>query len=104
TMPLLAVFMAYLAILAGFAGEALGGTMTWVQYETETLRSLTLHDVVPATLKTVVFGYLIGVTGCYYGMNASGGTEGVGRAATRSVVLSILLVLLSDVLLVKAIQ
>jgi phospholipid/cholesterol/gamma-HCH transport system permease protein len=104
TMPLLTVFMAYLAIFAGFAGEALGGTMTWVLYETNTLQALTLHDVVPATLKTVVFGYLIGVTGCYNGMNASGGTEGVGRAATRSVVLSILLVLLSDVFLVKVIQ
>jgi phospholipid/cholesterol/gamma-HCH transport system permease protein len=65
---------------------------------------LTLQDTVPAILKTVVFGYLIGVTGCYCGMNARGGTEGVGEAATRGVVVSIFLVLLADVGLVRVIQ
>ena len=55
-------------------------------------------------LKTAVFGYLIAVTGCYQGMNAGGGTEGVGQAATRGVVVSILLVLISNVALVKVIQ
>jgi phospholipid/cholesterol/gamma-HCH transport system permease protein len=104
TMPLLTVFIAYLALSAGFLGEAAGGTMSYRQFLNETVRVLTLHDVVPATLKTVVFGYLIGVTGCWYGMQAHGGTEGVGRAATRGVVVSIFLVLVSDVFLVRIIQ
>jgi phospholipid/cholesterol/gamma-HCH transport system permease protein len=104
TMPLLTVFMAYLALTAGFLGEAVAGTLSWRQYLNETLRALTLHDALPAVLKTMVFGYLIGVTGCYHGMEAYGGTEGVGRAATRGVVVSILLVLVSDVLLVRVIQ
>jgi len=52
----------------------------------------------------VVFGYLIGVTGCWFGMTATGGTEGVGRAATRGVVVSTLLVLVGNVLLVRLIQ
>jgi phospholipid/cholesterol/gamma-HCH transport system permease protein len=51
-----------------------------------------------------VFGYLIGVSGCYFGMSAQGGTEGVGRAATRGVVVSIFLVLMSNVFLVRVIQ
>src|SRR5262249_9099180 len=103
-LPLLTVFIAYLAILSGFLCEAVGGSMTWAQYQAETLRLLTLHDAVPAVLKTVVFGYLIGVTGCYQGMTAHGGTEGVGRAATRGVVGSIFLVLVANVLLVRLIQ
>jgi phospholipid/cholesterol/gamma-HCH transport system permease protein len=65
---------------------------------------LTLHDAVPAVLKTIVFGYLIGISGCWFGMNAQGGTEGVGQAATRGVVVSIFLVLVADVVLVKLIQ
>jgi phospholipid/cholesterol/gamma-HCH transport system permease protein len=65
---------------------------------------LTLADAMPATLKTVVFGFLIGVAGCHYGMSAHGGTEGVGRAATAGVVASLFLVLASNVLLVRAIQ
>jgi phospholipid/cholesterol/gamma-HCH transport system permease protein len=46
----------------------------------------------------------VATTGCYFGMNAGGGTEGVGRAATRGVVVSTLLVLISNVVLVKLIQ
>jgi phospholipid/cholesterol/gamma-HCH transport system permease protein len=104
-LPLLTVFISYLGILSGFLAETLsGGSLTWAQYHTESLRNLTLRNVLPATLKTVVFGYLIGVSGCYFGMQAGGGTEGVGRAATRSVVVSIFLVLIADVVLVRAIQ
>jgi phospholipid/cholesterol/gamma-HCH transport system permease protein len=51
-----------------------------------------------------VFGWLIGASGCYFGMNARGGAEGVGRAATAGVVAALFLVLVSDVLLVKVIQ
>jgi phospholipid/cholesterol/gamma-HCH transport system permease protein len=105
SLPLLTVFISYLGILSGFLAEALsGGGLSWTQYHTECVQDLTLSKVLPANLKTVVFGYLIGVTGCYFGMQASGGTEGVGRAATRSVVASIFLVLIADVVLVRAIQ
>jgi phospholipid/cholesterol/gamma-HCH transport system permease protein len=103
-LPLLTIFIAYAAILSGFLAELLVGTMSWTQYSTECLRLLTLRDVVPALLKTMVFGYLTGVTGCYFGMHATGGTEGVGRAATRSVVGSIFLVLVSNVVMVMLIQ
>jgi phospholipid/cholesterol/gamma-HCH transport system permease protein len=104
SLPLLTLFIAYLALGAGYVAELLGGSLSWTQYQTECLRVLTLGDVVPATLKTTVFGYLVGVTGCYFGMNARGGTEGVGQAATRSVVFAIFLVLVADVILVKLIQ
>jgi phospholipid/cholesterol/gamma-HCH transport system permease protein len=104
TLPVLTLFISYLALGTGYVAEAVGGSLSWTQYETACLKVLTLHDAVPAVLKTVVFGLLIGVTGCWFGMTARGGTEGVGRAATRAVVVSIFLVLVSDVLLVKVIQ
>jgi phospholipid/cholesterol/gamma-HCH transport system permease protein len=103
-LPLLTVFMAYLALMAGYGAEALGGTMTWKLYLSKTLEVLTLRDVLPAVLKTVVFGYLIGMTGCFYGLSATGGTEGVGQAATRGVVFSIFVTLVANVFLVRIIQ
>lgn len=103
-LPLLTVQISFLAILGSYGAELLGGKMPWQEYQNECLRSLRIEDVIPATLKTVVFGYLISVTGCYFGMTARGGTEGVGRAATRGVVMSIFLVVVSNVLLVKMIQ
>jgi phospholipid/cholesterol/gamma-HCH transport system permease protein len=53
--------------------------------------------------KTVVFGFIIGTVSCFLGYTATGGAAGVGRASTRSVVFSSLLVMLSDVILVKTI-
>lgn len=104
SLPLLTIFIAYLALTTGYLAEMVGGSMTLTGYQNEVLRVLTLKDVVPAVLKTVVFGYLIGVAGCFYGMTARGGTEGVGRAATSGVVVSIFLVLVADVVLVRAIK
>jgi phospholipid/cholesterol/gamma-HCH transport system permease protein len=103
-LPLLTIKIICLAIAGGFLAEQLGGAMAWGEYRNSCLSGLRLEDVIPAVLKTVVFGYLIGMTGCYCGMTAQGGTEGVGRAATRGVVLSTFFVIISDVLLVRLIQ
>lgn len=104
TLPLLTIYMGAIAIGSSFVAEMLGGSLSFTQYQTDVLRGLAKAQIVPATLKTIVFGYLIAVTGCYFGMQTGGGTEGVGRAATRGVVYSILLVLVSNVVLVKLIQ
>ncbi|HMP03570.1 MAG TPA: ABC transporter permease [Gemmatales bacterium] len=103
-LPILCIFVNWLAIVSGFLAEAVGGTMTWDAYQREALRYLKLKDVIPATLKTVVFGYLIGVAGCAAGLAAEGGTEGVGRAAHRAVVSAMLAVLCADVLCVRLIH
>lgn len=103
-LPLLTLFITDVALAAGYVAEALGGSMTWQQYVNECLRVLRLGDVVPAMLKTSVFGYLVGLVGCWKGLTARGGTEGVGRAATGAVVVSIFLVFVADVVLVKIIQ
>jgi phospholipid/cholesterol/gamma-HCH transport system permease protein len=102
-LPLLTIFIAYLAIAGSYGAEALGGSLSWLRYTNACLQELRVQDMLPALLKTAVFGYLVAVTGCYFGMNAQGGTEGVGRAATGGVVVSIFLVLVSNVILVQAI-
>ncbi|MBY0232926.1 MAG: ABC transporter permease [Gemmataceae bacterium] len=103
-LPVLTVLVAYLALAAGWLAEMAGGTLTSTQYQAAILRELRLGQVVAHTLKTVAYGWLIGLAGCWQGLEARGGTEGVGKAATRAVVASIFLVLLADVVLVWVIQ
>ncbi len=103
-LPLLTIFIIVAAMSAGLVAELLGGSMSVTQYQVASLKPLNLRDVIPSLLKTVAFGFLIGVTGCREGMHAAGGTEGVGRAATRAVVVSIFLVLVADVVLVLLTQ
>lgn len=103
-MPILTVFVDYLALASSFTAEALAGTMTWMEFARASLMYLNLLDSILAVLKTCVFGYLIACAGCYAGLRASGGAVAVGRAATQGVVRATLLILLADVLLVKVIQ
>lgn len=100
--PVLHVLTAALAIGSGFAAELLTGGTTWRRYEAAVLSELRLGEVLPAALKTLAFGWLVGVSGCYVGLTAPVGAEGVGRAATLSVVVCTLLVLAADVFLVAA--
>jgi phospholipid/cholesterol/gamma-HCH transport system permease protein len=91
------------AVLGGLAAELTGGNLTARLFCDRALDFLQLVDVVPATLKTAVFGLLIGLIGCWTGMNADSSTEAVGHAATRGVVRSMLAVFLSNILMVKII-
>ncbi len=62
-----------------------------------------MTDYIPSTVKTMVFGFIIATTSSYLGFNTEAGTEGVGRASTRSVVLSSILIIVSNVVLVRLI-
>ncbi len=103
-LPCLTILIAFVALGSSAVSEMVGGSLSWTQYHNALLRGLDHAPVVSATLKTVVFGYLIAVAGCASGLNAPAGAEGVGIAATRGVVGATLLVLLSNVVLVKVIQ
>ena len=106
-VPVLYIIIAAVALASGFAAEAASGPTTLLKYDAAAVRELDLMDVVPAGLKTLVFGLIVGVTGCFIGLTAGGGSEGVGQAATDGVVMCSLFVLAADVLLVgliKAIQ
>jgi phospholipid/cholesterol/gamma-HCH transport system permease protein len=103
-VPILHVLIATTAIGSGFLAESATGSTTYLKYNTAALRELVLQDVIPAALKTLAFGFVVGAVGCYIGMNPRDGAEGVGRAATDSVVACSLLVLVADVLLVLVIK
>lgn len=103
-VPILHVLIAAVALGSGYAAELVGGQTTWLKYQTAALRELYLGDVIPAALKTLAFGLVVGVTGCFLGTTAAGGSEGVGKAATDSVVACSLMVLATDVVLVGVIK
>ncbi len=54
------------------------------------------NDFIQGLIKPFVFGALISVTACYFGLNTTGGTEGVGQSTTRTVVTSSILILVVD--------
>jgi phospholipid/cholesterol/gamma-HCH transport system permease protein len=103
-VPLLTILLDAFAMLGGLGAELIGGSLSAEAYRYRSLEFLRLSDVIPATLKTAVFGLLIALIGCWTGLNADRSTEAVGHAATRGVVLSMLAVFAANVLIVPTIQ
>jgi len=98
-----AVMLPVLVVFADFVAISSGGLIAVLTMRVEPqvyLDGLRLYfvmrDVWGGLLKSVVFGMIISTMGCYHGFTAGGGAEGVGRATTRTVVASSLLILVCD--------
>src|SRR5579863_6962929 len=71
------------------------------QYWYNAWQTLVFQDVFMGLLKPVLFGFIIATIGCFYGMNARGGTQGVGRATTQAVVAASVLILAFDLFITR---
>ncbi len=95
-MPLLVVFADLLGIAGGyFVSVKLLGANPYI-YLNKTFQYLQMKDILTGLVKASVFGCLIALISCYHGFIADGGAEGVGRATTRAVVTSSMVVLIAD--------
>jgi phospholipid/cholesterol/gamma-HCH transport system permease protein len=102
-LPLLTLAANFCGIVMGWITTTIAQPVSFRYFIAKGFKQVTFDDFLPATFKTAVFGLIIGVVACFQGMRATGGTEGVGRAATSSVVLCSLFVILADVMLVRLI-
>jgi phospholipid/cholesterol/gamma-HCH transport system permease protein len=102
-LPLLTVAADFCGIIFGWVAVTLQEPISLQYFLRTGMQEVAFNDFIPPTLKTAVFGFIIGMVACFFGMNTKGGTEGVGRAAPRSVVVASLFVVLADVALVRVI-
>src|SRR6202051_5200927 len=102
-LPLLTLFMDFAGLLGGFLSEFASSKISFALYIRRAFQSLELANFIAPTVKTAVFGFIIGTVSAYFGYTTNRGSEGVGHAATSSVVVSSLLIILADVFLVKCI-
>ncbi len=102
-LPLLTLAADFCGLLMGWITQAMVEPVSLHQFINAGFSGADFNDFLPPTIKTAVFGLIIGLIACFQGMRTQGGAAGVGRAATSSVVLSSLFVILADVVLVKLI-
>jgi phospholipid/cholesterol/gamma-HCH transport system permease protein len=100
-MPVLGAF----ALVLGFAGAM---AITSVQFSIPpgfflrtSLGSVNFADYFSGMYKTPIFGAIISLIGCHFGLITRGGTEGVGQATTRTVVAISIAILIADFFLTK---
>lgn len=99
-----------LTIICDFVG-ILGGLIISISllhqpssvYLSSAQEAIDYNEIIGGLIKPTVFGFVIAIIGCYKGMSTTGGTVGVGRSTTQSVVVSSILLIAVDFLLSKAI-
>ncbi len=95
-MPVLVVLSSLIGIGGGFAVAVFGLHIPFEVYWEQTIKALHVQDLVLGSAKALVFGALIGLTGCTLGMRVKGGATGVGRVTTTAVVTSYVLVIVAN--------
>src|ERR1051326_3129695 len=102
-MPILTTVMNFSGLIGGFLAETAISNVSLRLYFHQAFAGIDFMEFVLPTLKTVMFGFIIGTISSYLGYTTTGGSEGIGRASTRSVVLSSMLLIVMNVLLVRII-
>lgn len=102
-LPILTTMLNFSGLAGGMLSDVIALHISVRLFINDAFGTIGWADYIPPTLKTIVFGFIIGTISCYLGYTAEQGAAGVGRASTRSVVFSSLLVILVDVILVKSI-
>jgi phospholipid/cholesterol/gamma-HCH transport system permease protein len=102
-VPILTVLMDVAGLAGGYVAQSVTSHISAGLFLFRAFTDVSWATFIPPTVKTMVFGGLIGLISSYFGYTTNEGAEGVGRAAMNSVVISSLAIILSDVVLVKLI-
>jgi len=87
-LPLLTVIADFMGLLGGFVIANLVLDMSAAQYWNSAWQAIEYSDIFQGLIKPFSYAFIIALVGCYYGMKTTGGTQGVGLATTRAVVVA----------------
>jgi len=100
-MPLMGSAAVVLGVFAGGCISALEPDVRLQYFLSAAVRSTTVRDFISGLIKTVFFAFNISIVACHLGLSTRGGTVGVGRSTTQTVVATSVVTLVSDFFLTK---
>jgi phospholipid/cholesterol/gamma-HCH transport system permease protein len=100
-MPLLSVFADALGTLGALAVCSLEYDIRPRLFMQSAMETVLLSDLFSGLAKTPIFGFIIAIVGCHFGLTTRGGTEGVGQSTTRTVVVVSIAILVADFFLTR---
>lgn len=101
TIPILMFYTGCVGMLGAFLNVHQSEQTSFAAFFQDAFANITFLDIFSSLVKAIVYGFTIGIVGCYKGFNATQGTEGVGKAANASVVLSMFLIFVEEMLIVQ---
>jgi len=100
-LPILSAYCGFVALIGSYVSVHITESTSIVSFFTNGFSMISFLDINASVIKSMVFGFTIGMVGCYKGYNASKGTQGVGKAANQAVVLAMFLVFIEEVVIVQ---
>ncbi|WP_128547345.1 MlaE family ABC transporter permease [Larkinella soli] len=104
TIPILSLYFSLVGMLGSYLNVHQNEETSFLTFIEQFFSSITFLDINSAVIKATVFGFTIGVVGCYKGYHSSKGTEGVGRAANSAVVTSMFIIFIEELLILQIVN
>jgi phospholipid/cholesterol/gamma-HCH transport system permease protein len=101
TIPVLSMYCICVGLFGSYINVNAEEATGIISFYKNAFSSISFLDLFSSLIKSVLFGFTIGMIGCYKGFNAAQGTRGVGIAANQAVVLAMFLVFLEEILVVQ---
>ena len=100
-LPVLTIVADFVGLVGGFVIAYFTIGLTPTQFWKTAYQAIEYNDLTQGLLKPFLFGFIISLVGCFYGLRTSGGTQGVGRATTEAVVVASVWVFLTTSLITR---
>jgi phospholipid/cholesterol/gamma-HCH transport system permease protein len=101
TIPILVFYCSFIGLYGSYLNVHTEETSSMITFYQNAFSSITFLDIWESIVKSVVYGFTIGIVGCFKGYNATQGTRGVGRAANEAVVLAMFLIFVEEIIIVQ---
>jgi phospholipid/cholesterol/gamma-HCH transport system permease protein len=96
--------MALIAMLGAYLNVHANEQASFVSFFENAFEKISFLDVFSSVIKSTLFGFTIGIVGCYKGFHTTQGTQGVGKAANSAVVISMFLIFVEEIVVVQVIN
>ncbi|MCD2424435.1 ABC transporter permease [Niabella pedocola] len=103
-LPLLMCYNGLIALVGAFVDIHLNEQTSMETFIQNAFTNISFLDLAASLVKALVYGFTIGIVSCYQGFHASQGTEGVGKSANVSVVVSMFLIFIEEVIIVQLVN
>ncbi len=103
-LPILMFYASFVGLMGSYLNINQNELTSFTTFVHDAFARITFLDIYASLFKSVVYGFTIGITGCYLGYKATQGTVGVGRAANSTVVISMFLIFIEEIIIVQVVN
>lgn len=100
-IPVLVLYNGFVGMMGAFLNVYHNELTSFTSFFHDAFDSISFLDIFSSLIKSFIFGFTIGIAGCYQGYNAANGTQGVGKAANTAVVISMFLIFIEEMVIVQ---